>query len=241
MKVYSKTDKGLVRSSNQDSMAVGRFEGGVYGVVCDGMGGANGGDYASAKAVEVIDSVLKDRINADMSGSEIRSLLQEAIKAANMHILEQSLTDFALSGMGTTVVIAVADEKRLLTAHVGDSRAYLISGGRISQLTRDHSMVQEMVDLGQITQDEARNHPRKNIITRALGVDSRISIDYTESETAEGDIVLLCSDGLSNYLDDSELLGLSQSAPADRLCELYIEKANENGGGDNITALVIQK
>ncbi len=241
MTVYSKTDRGRVRSSNQDSVGSGLFEGGCWGVVCDGMGGANGGDIASSKAVEIISGELAAGLSADLCGSRIRMIIEQAINLANNGIYQLSQNDIALSGMGTTVVCAVLVGSTLYIAHAGDSRAYLIGSDRINPVTRDHSMVQELVDLGRLTEEEARNHPRKNIITRALGVYPVVALDHTECEMEPEDILLLCSDGLSNCVEDSEMLTMARQIPLEELCGAYIDKANENGGSDNITALVIGK
>jgi len=240
MILFSKTDTGRVRSSNQDAVNSGLFDGGCWGVVCDGMGGANGGDIAGSRAAQIIGEMLTDFLMEDMSGSAIRQLIEDAVDKANMEIFRQSQTDPALAGMGTTVVCAVVSGDTLHIAHAGDSRAYLMSDGGINQITRDHSMVQELVDLGRLTQEEARNHPRKNIITRALGVYPKISVDHTECSVEKGDTVLLCSDGLSNCVDDAKLLEMSEQISVDALCDAYINEANQSGGFDNITALVIR-
>ncbi len=240
MILFSKTDTGRVRSSNQDAVSSGLFEGGCWGVVCDGMGGANGGDIAGSRAAQIIGEMLSEFLMDGMSGSAVRQLIEDAVDKANTDIFRQSQTDPALAGMGTTVVCAVVSGNTLHVAHAGDSRAYLMSGGGINQITRDHSMVQELVDLGRLTQEEARNHPRKNIITRALGVYPRISVDHTECSVEAGDTVLLCSDGLSNCVDDAKLLEMSAQIPVDGLCDAYINEANQRGGFDNITALVIR-
>lgn len=240
MILFSRTDRGRVRSSNQDAVNSGVFDGGCWGVVCDGMGGANGGDIAGSKAAEIIGETLADFLAEDMSGSAVRQLIEDAVSKANIEIFRQSQDDPALAGMGTTVVCAVVLGKTLYVAHAGDSRAYLMSDSGINQITRDHSMVQELVDLGRLTEEEARNHPRKNIITRALGVYPQISVDHTECSVGEGDTVLLCSDGLSNCVEDSRLLAMCTQLPAEQLCDAYVDEANQNGGFDNITALVIR-
>ncbi len=242
MTIYSRTDTGKVRSSNQDAVTSGVFDGGAWGVVCDGMGGANGGDIASSKAVEIIGAMLTEELSRDLTGSMIRNLIEEAIEKANRVIYEMAREDITLAGMGTTVVCAVAVGNSLYIAHAGDSRAYLMNKNRINQLTRDHSMVQELVSLGRLTQEEARNHPRKNVITRAMGVYATIEVDHTECALEDGDIVLLCSDGLSNCVEEEKLLSMAQDIEHDiSLCEAYIECANTNGGQDNITALIICK
>lgn len=242
MTIYSKTDTGKVRSSNQDAVSSGVFEGGAWGVVCDGMGGANGGDIASSKAVEIIGGMLTQELDGELSGSEVRRIIEEAVSQANREIYAMAREDITLAGMGTTVVCAVVIGDTLYVAHAGDSRAYLLNSSRINLLTRDHSMVQELVNLGRLTEEEARNHPRKNVITRALGVYTDIEVDHTECTLEAGDMVLLCSDGLSNCVEEDRLLSMAQDIERDSsLCEAYIDSANTNGGPDNITALIICK
>ena len=211
-------------------------------MVCDGMGGANGGDIASSKAVEIIGGQLEQELDNLLSGSEVRQIVEEAIANANRRIYDMAREDITLAGMGTTVVCAVVIGETLYVAHAGDSRAYLLNTNRINQLTRDHSMVQELVNLGRLTEEEARNHPRKNVITRALGVYTSIEVDHTECTLEDGDMVLLCSDGLSNCVEEESLLSMAQDIEHDiSLCEAYIDSANTKGGPDNITALIICK
>ncbi len=242
MTIYSKTDTGKVRSSNQDAVASGVFEGGAWGIVCDGMGGANGGDIASSKAVEIISEAFTRELNGDLCGSAVRMAVEEAVARANSEIYEMARNNIALAGMGTTVVCAVVIGDNLYISHAGDSRAYIIGHNRINQITKDHSMVQELVNLGRLTEEEARNHPRKNVITRALGVYTEMEVDHNECAFENGDIVLLCSDGLSNCVEDEKLLSMAQDMEHDSsLCEAYVDSANTNGGQDNITALIICK
>ena len=207
MTAYCATDIGLVRSSNQDSVAAGVFDdGAAWGIVCDCMGGANGGEYASSRAISIIVSRLCGGYESSMLGNALRALMSTAIAEANSAVFTQSLVEPELSGMGTTVGIAIVKDGVVYTAHAGDSRAYCIHGESIRQLTFDHSIVQEMVDKLLITPDEARTHPRRNVITRALGVESRLDIDFTESYFEEGGFVLLCSDGLHGCVDDKQLV-----------------------------------
>lgn len=174
-----------------------------------------------------------------MKGSGIRALLGDAIQAANAAVYREAQRDISLFGMGTTVVAAVVCDGAVYIAHAGDSRAYRISGSRAVQLTVDHSMVQELVDRGQLTPEQAKNHPRKNIITRALGIYGTIELDYTESQLDSGEMLLLCSDGLSNYIEPERIAQLAAQTPFERLADKYIEEACANGGGDNITAVII--
>lgn len=166
-------------------------------------------------------------------------MLQSAIYSANVSIYDMSRQTEGLNGMGTTVVAAVVSGNRAHISHAGDSRAYRIGGGQIEQITKDHSIVQSMMENGRITESEAKTHPRKNIITRALGVEESIDIDYNEIELSDNEQLLICTDGLTNYVDTDAILEIISG------CELYdypeklIERALENGGGDNVTVVVI--
>lgn len=240
LRIVGKTDPGRVRKTNQDDYACGDLPGGaVWAVVCDGMGGANGGSVASSVAVKIIAA----RIGADYDGhtdiASVKQLLFSAINQANAEVFRQSQSDPSLSGMGTTVIACIAAGGSAYVAHAGDSRAYLVSGGRAVQLTRDHSIVQEMLDSGKLTPEEARNHPQKNIITRALGVEETLEIDFCETTFPQDATLLICTDGLTNLVDEATCARVLQqpadSDPAGRL----VEMANENGGTDNITVVLI--
>ncbi len=241
MTVYFKTDTGRVRSSNQDAAASGLFDGGCWGVVCDGMGGASGGDIASSRAVEIIGGQLESRLVSGMDAEQTGQIVQEAVSMANAEIYEMSQNDLSLRGMGTTVVCAVVFGGSAFVFHAGDSRAYLLGGRSIKCVTKDHSMVQELVDIGRLTPEQARTHPRKNIITRAIGVGQSVKVDQCRLALKEGQMLLLCSDGLTNCVEDGRLLEMAGAFPAEELCAAYIDEANGNGGADNITALIIAK
>lgn len=240
MKIVSKTDIGLVRSSNQDSYAAGEMPGGVaWAIVCDGMGGANGGNIASATAVKMISEIISSAYREGMSSNSIRTMLQSALYAANVSIYDMSRNNEALSGMGTTVVVAVVSNGRAHIAHAGDSRAYLLRQGDLQQITKDHSIVQSMMEDGQITEEQAKVHPKKNIITRALGAEESIDIDYNEIELADGQQLLICTDGLTNYVNDDAICSITGSCEFYQYPERLIGCALENGGGDNVTVVVI--
>ena len=181
MKIVAKTDKGLVRDNNQDSYAVGELPGEVaWAVVCDGMGGAAGGNIASALAVKVISDKINTSYNQNMRDSSIKNLLDSAITAANIEVYDMADAHSELKGMGTTVVCAIVRDNTAFIAHAGDSRAYIAKNNELTQITTDHSLVQDLVNLGKITQEEAENHPKKNLITRAVGVDKQIQIDFVQ-------------------------------------------------------------
>lgn len=242
MRVDFATDIGAVRSSNQDACKCGIFPGGsAWAVVCDGMGGANGGNVASAIAVEQIEGLLLNRFKEDMSQGNIKSMIVNAVLRANAAIYERAATNAELRGMGTTIVLMLAVGKRLHIAHVGDSRAYLKDKDGIRQLTMDHSYVQDLVNFGQITKEEARTHPRRNIITRVLGVHDNVDVDYAVWDFNAGDIAIACTDGLTNYVDEDLLEEYIDryEGNGEALINELIQFAVDNGGSDNITIAVV--
>ena len=240
MKIVAKTDIGLRRESNQDSYAAGELPGAVaWAVVCDGMGGAAGGNYASSTAVKVISERITSSYRAGMSASSIRNMLTSAIAAANISVYDMSKADPELTGMGTTVVVAIVVDNNVFIAHAGDSRAYILSNGSLNQLTKDHSIVQEMIDHGTLTPDEAKVHPRKNIITRALGVDYELRIDFDIADIGENDVLILCTDGLTNFVEPQEIYELTDDGKFYEYAERLVDRANSNGGGDNITVVTV--
>ena len=240
MKISAKTDTGKVRSSNQDSYSVFDLaDGSVMAVVCDGMGGAKGGNIASEAAVRIISEKIKSGFHEGMNENSMRLLLSSAIESANGSIFSMSCDNDELSGMGTTVVCAIIKNDTAFIANAGDSRLYIVDNNKISQITTDHSIVQMMVDNGEITPEEAKDHPKTNVITRALGVDNSLRIDYAREELQDGDTVLLCTDGLTNYVDDASILNVCNTCDAYQIADELIELANENGGGDNVTVVSV--
>lgn len=240
MKIVAKTDIGLKRESNQDSYAAGELPGSVaWAVVCDGMGGAAGGNYASSTAVKVISERITSSYRIGMTASSIRNMLTSAIAAANISVYDMSKADPELTGMGTTVVVSIVVDNTVFIAHAGDSRAYILSNGSLNQLTKDHSIVQEMIDHGTLTPDEAKIDPRKNIITRALGVDSELRIDFDIADIDENDVLILCTDGLTNFVEPQEIYELTDDGKFYEYAERLVARANSNGGGDNITVVTI--
>ncbi len=240
MKIASKTDIGMVRSSNQDSYAAGELsDGTAWAVVCDGMGGANGGNIASANAVKIISEYISSSYHEGMNSNSIKTLLQSSICGANVRLFDMSRTIESLKGMGTTVVAIIISNGIAHIAHAGDSRAYTLRDNKLIQITKDHSMVQSMLDKGQITQEEAENHPNKNLITRALGVADDISIEYNEIEFNEEDCILICTDGLTNYVSTEEIEQTISKHNFYEYPQVLIDAANKNGGGDNITIVLV--
>jgi len=242
MQIAAKTDAGQVRSHNEDCFAVRTLsDDAVLAVVCDGMGGTAGGNIASVTATQLIEEAVLAAFREDSSSRSIKHMLVTALDNANTHVFDLSIGNEGLSGMGTTVVAAIITKTAAYIAHVGDSRAYLYTNETLLQLTKDHSVVQIMVDAGQITEAEAKIHPRKNLITRVLGVDETLEIDYCEQELSAGEIVLVCTDGLSNTVDLT--LGLPlllDQGRFDDLAEDLVMLANRNGGSDNITVVAVK-
>ena len=233
------TDKGRYRGANQDTYACKVLSPQLaYGVVCDGMGGEQGGEVASATACAQIVRSLEG-LRSDMDSRSLSSLLESALTTANAIVLEQAGKHAHLEGMGTTAVVAVVLGDRLYHCHVGDSRVYLLRGDTITRLTRDHTVVQVLMDRGEITAAEAEVHPKRHYITRAVGVMDWQTPDFGETVLQAGDVVLLCSDGLYNMVDEEELGRLGQQAARQIRPEILINRANELGGIDNITAILI--
>lgn len=239
MRVFAKTDKGKVRSINQDAFYINTLsDGAALAVVCDGMGGASAGDIASKTAVEIISQYVLNAYNPSMTSDDIARLLHNAIVSANIEVFTLSKRDEQLNGMGTTVVVAVANDTQAIICNVGDSRAYLINDG-LTQLTRDHSIVQSLVESGKLSPEQARVHPEKNVITRALGVEENILTDSYRIDIEKNDKLLLCTDGLSNYADADSIIRIVTNNALDKITDLLIKEANQSGGRDNITAAVI--
>ncbi len=240
MEIYLKSDIGLVRKTNQDACKCGSFEDDVlWAVVCDGMGGANAGNIASSLAVETIASKLKEKYSKDLNEEEIYTLLIKSVKYTNNLLYEKQLEKPEYEGMGTTLELVLINSNKICAVHVGDSRVYLIRDKKIKQLTVDHSLVQEMVDSGQITQEEAQTHPKRHLITRALGVYPQVRLDYIETSLEKNDIIIMCTDGLTNYLSPQQLVEYVAERNGRVLVKKLVEKAKELGGSDNITVSVI--
>lgn len=241
MQIIGNTDVGRTRIANEDAFKFGKFDDGTsWAVVCDGMGGVHGGKVASSTAIDIVSQKINKCYNPSMNITSIENLLLSSITTANCLVYDRGSADRELEGMGTTIVAAVHKNGEVCIAHVGDSRAYLISDGAIRLLTKDHSLVQEMLDMGQITETEFEHHPRKNIITRAMGVDEKIDIEFDTVEFGKNDALILCSDGLSGLLKKEKLLEMYNEFDFNILADKYIEAANDNGGVDNITVVVMK-
>lgn len=241
MQLFGVTDRGCVRTENQDSYRFTQAEdlSWAVAVLCDGMGGVHGGRMASELAA---DCFLETAVRAlqQEEDAELAELIREAAYAANTCVYERSLAEPACAGMGTTLVAVIFRNGEAAVANVGDSRCYWIRDSRIRQVTRDHSLVRNLVDRGMITESEARNHPRKNIITRAVGLDKSVKCDVFLPQLEETDRFLLCSDGLSNLLRSSEILsGVVDSETPEDAVEILLDQALERGAPDNVTIVLM--
>ena len=237
METYCQTDVGLKRNSNQDfvyasDQKVGRLPSLL--IVADGMGGHAAGDLASRVCVETAVSSIEG------SGqTETIPILAEAVQKANRAVLKKAAEKPEYAGMGTTIVAAVIDGNTLYVANVGDSRLYLIDDDRIDQITLDHSLVAEMVRSGRISPEQMRNHPEKNIITRAVGGDENVEVDFFDVGLHKGDVVLLCSDGLTNMVEDEQIFRIVRREKTLRDAgQKLISAANSAGGRDNISVVL---
>ncbi len=237
MIVFGQTDIGSVRAENQDTFRCGKLpQGAVYGVVCDGMGGAAGGSVASRLTAELMEERIVTGYREGMTPVSCEHLLESAVAAANALVYDESMANPKLRGMGTTVAAVIVLEDTAVVAHVGDSRVYLVEK-TLTQLTRDHSIVQEMIEKGQLTPEEAEHHPRKNLITRAIGVDSRVLCDLQTVEIPAESGLLLCSDGLTNMVTAADIASILLQIKSEQAPNALIKAANLAGGTDNITAV----
>jgi serine/threonine protein phosphatase PrpC len=243
--------RGRVRTANEDSFGICANEG--LFVVCDGMGGAAAGEVASRVAVDTMLRCLctpqktTPTKETDPGPIEPRpdtgvpAMLRNAVSDANHLVFSQAANDARLHGMGTTLVALLTQQNKAWIAHVGDSRCYRYRAGVLEQLTRDHSLVDEQVKLGQLTREEADRSPLRNVITRAVGSQRSVTAEVNEVETAPGDLFLLCSDGLTRELPDARIESiLNETDDLDRICQRLIDSANDAGGRDNVTCIVVR-
>ena len=236
MRVFGKTDVGLDRKVNQDFIYYSQVPVGAFPnlfIVADGMGGHNAGDFASRYAVQC----FLDYIQTSKKDALIR-MVDEGIKYANQKIIEKAQEDPALKGMGTTMVVAYFEDDQLFVANIGDSRLYLLDK-TINQVTEDHSFVATLVRAGELTPEQARKHPDKNIITRAIGAVADAKVDFFEVDLEKGDRIVMCSDGLSNMVDEDVIYDIVKNTYIGDVVDELIEEAKMNGGSDNIAVIVI--
>ncbi len=236
------SDIGKLRDINQDSYYCSKTKGFPLFVVADGMGGHNAGEVASLLAIETIKkNLLLNKQVLENSDMDVTEFIIDTLKKANKQILNKAKSKIDLNGMGTTVTLAYIMEGKLHIGHIGDSRAYLLREKQLKQLTQDHSLVAELVRNGTISKQEAINHPQKNVITRALGTDPEVEIDIITQNIIKDDIILLCTDGLTNMVNDSELKNIILSDyDIQEVCNNLIKVANNSGGIDNTTVLLIK-
>lgn len=243
LEIFIKTDIGLVRSENQDNVWGEMLsKTSCAAVLCDGMGGEQEGGLASQIAVDIISARIREGFHESMSRNSIRNLLITSVVAANTRVWETAQSKVH-SVMGTTCVTCVVFGGTAYIVNVGDSRAYhLFTQGDdecIRQITKDHSHVRELIDMGEITEEQAKTHPKRNKITRAIGAESEVTPDYFELELSVGDMVLLCSDGLSSYVDDLDILDICFDSKPRDCCDRLVKYANSTGGHDNVSVALL--
>lgn len=239
MNIGVKTDIGIIRDNNQDSYYVFSSEDYPLFIIADGMGGHKAGEIASKMAIEIISNNLKNYlINSSVENKKIEDGIRKSIDEANKEIYKKSKEDEKYSGMGTTVTLAYVINDRIFIGHVGDSRAYLLRNGVLSQLTQDHSLVEELIRNGSISKEEAKHHPQRNIITRAVGTSGDIKADVILEKKHKDDILLLCTDGLTNMVDEIQIRdSLIMNEDIQKACEDLVKLSNDRGGFDNITVI----
>ena len=243
MRFYGMTDVGMKREKNEDSISLPDEKDGIrLFILADGMGGAKAGEKASQLAIQTIrDYVRLNFIKIERTKEEIEEVIRKAMVEANKKVFELSMEYTEYSGMGTTVVVVLIYRGRLYIDHIGDSRVYRLRQSVLRQLTKDHSYVQELLRQGTITIEEAKNHPQKNVLLKALGCDRDIMPDVITKGFVKGDIILLCSDGLTNMVDDKNIYEIIMKNTSDLkvACKMLVDTANNNGGADNISAIII--
>ncbi len=240
--IVSKTDPGRARENNEDSVA---FDAATQlGVLADGMGGYNAGEVASGMATAFIKSEMArwlSEAGKQANTREIRRALEICVDNANRSVFNAAISNAQYSGMGTTLVVAVFQDAKVLLGHIGDSRCYRFRNSELTQVTKDHSLLQEQIDAGLLTLEQAATSSHKNLVTRALGVEDAVLLELNELDVEAGDLFLMCSDGLSDMANDAEIATVLESQmPMAQKADQLISLANEHGGRDNISVLLIQ-
>lgn len=242
IKIIGATDAGKVRNENQDAFAYRLIgDNWAYALVCDGMGGEKAGDVASVTACQLISKFFARDLQQDMTETSVKSVILSAISAANAKVHSMAKENPEYKGMGTTLALVVIMDTQMHVVNIGDSRVYLLSSGSLTQLTRDHTVVQSLLERGEISTQQAENHPQRHYITRAVGVNGCVDIDYQLLEFAPDNKILLCSDGFSGYITESTLPPLLEQAISTEDASPLINFANQQGGNDNVTAVVIYR
>jgi protein phosphatase len=243
VRVSVKSNTGLIRTVNEDSFFVNTDYENLPDIfiIADGMGGHNAGEIASKTAAEFTGEVLVNTPGALIDEDNIETNIIEAMEKANQKVFEMSKSKSENSGMGTTLIVSILLGKKLYIGHIGDSRVYLIRDNKINKITSDHSLVEELLRSGTLTKEEAENHPKKNIITRAIGCSLVIDVDTYKQDVKEGDTILMCTDGLTNMVNESEIKNIiEKETDVDIASENLIKAANKNGGEDNITVILFK-
>lgn len=242
MEIGVKTDVGRIRGNNQDAYYISPKGDYPLFIIADGMGGHKAGEIASKMAIEIISDNLKNLLTKlTVEDKDVKDIIENSILQANDKIYKKSMENEKFSGMGTTVTLACAINEKIFIGHAGDSRAYLLRNGTLSQMTEDHSLVEELIRNGSISKEEAKHHPQRNIITRAVGTSQEIKADLVVESKRKDDILLLCTDGLTNMLDDDEIRdSLLINEDIQKACEELVKLSNDKGGFDNITILAVK-
>jgi len=238
LEIVKLSDPGMVRSHNEDS--VGADSGAGFVILADGMGGYNAGEVASGMAVAMLSDNLKTALSEDRR--DMAALASAEVQKTNSAIFQAAQSQPQYNGMGTTLVLAMFRDNRITVAHIGDSRLYRLRGEQLEQMTRDHSLLQEQIDSGLITREDARHSHNKNLVTRALGVDDTVEVEVHEYEVLPGDLFLLCSDGLNDMVGDEDIqltLGL-MGANLELAAQQLVQMANDNGGRDNVSVILVR-
>ncbi len=239
MEIFAQTDIGMQRQMNQDFVKYHQFDNETaLLIVCDGMGGAKAGNVASEVASNSVYNTFLKKYNVTMNDKDLKTLMTSSVNGANLDVFDLAQNNEEYYGMGTTVVFTFLSAGYAYTIHAGDSRAYLIYPDSIQQITTDHSIVQQMIENNIITAEEAKHHPKRNVITRALGVEECLETDFNITKLEQDAKIILCSDGLSNFVEDEDIKRIANENDAKNICKKLIELANNNGGGDNISVAV---
>lgn len=237
---FTQTNAGKVRSNNEDAFWLGGSNNWCLALVADGMGGHQAGEVASSQAVDIISRTIQDHaFNSDINIIDGKKVLCDAVQVANKSIYYLGQSQPGLTGMGTTVTAALFCKQKVNIAQVGDSRVYLYRQGALIQLTEDHSLVQELVNSGSISAEQARSHPKRHLLTRVVGTSADIKVDFFSAEVEQGDIFLLCTDGLTCELTDDEIKQILMSSPPNQAAGVLVQAALDSGGHDNVTVALV--
>ena len=241
MQYWAITDPGCVRTQNQDAYITEALDGALLCAVCDGMGGAKSGNVASALAAEIFAQAVKSIWKPGMEQKDVDTMLINAVKVTNFTVYDQAMSVADFAGMGTTLAAMLVENGRITVVNVGDSRVYRINASGIGQVTKDHSLVQMMIDRGELTPEAGRSYPGKNMITRAVGTESAVQCDVFHLEPEWGETLLLCTDGLTNLVEDQEILfEIMYNEDRQACCRRLVDIAINRGAPDNVTCVLVK-